>query len=155
MSTVGIIITFVFVSNFILAQFLGLCPFIGVSRRMDSAVGMGFAVIFVMIMATGIVVRLISPLLESKQSDPAVVTMDDAGRFAISLTSGHLGGANRLAGESNLLYILLTETPVCCTGAAGLLIIILGVVLLLGGVGEPPSVQSQELEVSPDEPYDG
>ncbi len=63
--------------------------------------------------------------------------------------------ANRLAGESNLLYILLTETPVCCTGAAGLLIIILGVVLLLGGVGEPPIVQSQELEVSPDEPYDG
>ena len=52
---------------------------------------------FVMIMATGIVVRLIAPLLESKQSDPAVVTMDDAGRFAISLTSGHLGGANELA----------------------------------------------------------
>lgn len=52
---------------------------------------------FVMIMATGIVVRLIAPLLESKQSDPAVVTMDDAGRFAISLVSGHLGGANELA----------------------------------------------------------
>ena len=52
---------------------------------------------FVLIMATGIVVRLIAPLLESKQSDPAVVTMDDAGRFAISLCSGHLGGANELA----------------------------------------------------------
>jgi len=52
MSYVGIIITFVFVSNFILAQFLGLCPFIGVSRRMDSAVGMGFAVIFVMALAS-------------------------------------------------------------------------------------------------------
>jgi cobalt-precorrin 5A hydrolase len=52
---------------------------------------------FVLIMATGIVVRMIAPLLESKQSDPAVVTMDDAGRFAISLTSGHLGGANELA----------------------------------------------------------
>jgi len=52
---------------------------------------------FVLIMATGIVVRLIAPLLESKQTDPAVVTMDDAGRFAISLTSGHLGGANELA----------------------------------------------------------
>lgn len=62
MSTVGIIITFVFVSNFILAQFLGLCPFIGVSRRMDSAVGMGFAVIFVMsiaALATWAVYRLI------------------------------------------------------------------------------------------------
>jgi electron transport complex protein RnfA len=52
MSYVGIIITFVFVSNFILSQFLGLCPFIGVSRRMDSALGMGFAVIFVMSLAS-------------------------------------------------------------------------------------------------------
>lgn len=52
MSYVGIIITYVFISNFILSQFLGLCPFIGVSRRMDSAVGMGFAVIFVMSLAS-------------------------------------------------------------------------------------------------------
>lgn len=52
---------------------------------------------FVLIMATGIVVRLIAPLLESKETDPAVVTMDDAGKFAISLLSGHLGGANELA----------------------------------------------------------
>jgi len=52
---------------------------------------------FVLIMATGIVVRLIAPLLESKETDPAVVVMDDAGRHAISLLSGHLGGANELA----------------------------------------------------------
>lgn len=52
---------------------------------------------FVLIMATGIVVRLTAPLLESKETDPAVVVMDDAGRFAISLLSGHLGGANELA----------------------------------------------------------
>ncbi len=52
MSYVGIIITFVFINNFILTQFLGLCPFIGVSRNTDSAVGMGFAVIFVMSMAS-------------------------------------------------------------------------------------------------------
>jgi cobalt-precorrin 5A hydrolase len=52
---------------------------------------------FVFIMATGIVVRMISPLLESKEVDPAVVVMDDAGKFAISLLSGHLGGANGLA----------------------------------------------------------
>ncbi|MEI7817713.1 MAG: cobalt-precorrin 5A hydrolase, partial [Desulfuromonadales bacterium] len=48
---------------------------------------------FVLIMATGIVVRMIAPLLESKETDPAVVVMDDAGRFAISLISGHIGGA--------------------------------------------------------------
>ncbi len=51
----------------------------------------------VLIMSTGIVVRMIAPLLESKTSDPAVVVMDDAGRHAISLLSGHLGGANELA----------------------------------------------------------
>jgi cobalt-precorrin 5A hydrolase len=51
----------------------------------------------VFIMATGIVVRMIAPLLVSKESDPAVVVMDDAGHFAISLLSGHLGGANELA----------------------------------------------------------
>ncbi|OGU06764.1 MAG: cobalt-precorrin 5A hydrolase [Geobacteraceae bacterium GWC2_55_20] len=51
----------------------------------------------VLIMAAGIVVRLIAPLLESKESDPAVVVIDDCGTFAISLLSGHLGGANQLA----------------------------------------------------------
>lgn len=51
----------------------------------------------VCIMATGIVVRLVAPLLKGKDSDPAIVVMDEAGRFAISLLSGHLGGANELA----------------------------------------------------------
>lgn len=54
---------------------------------------------FVFIMSTGIVVRLIAPLLRGKDKDPAVVVMDDAGKFAISLLSGHLGGANELAGR--------------------------------------------------------
>jgi cobalt-precorrin 5A hydrolase len=52
---------------------------------------------FVFIMATGIVVRLIAPHLQGKERDPAVVVMDDAGKFAISLLSGHLGGGNELA----------------------------------------------------------
>jgi cobalt-precorrin 5A hydrolase len=53
----------------------------------------------VCIMATGIVVRTIAPLLQGKDKDPAVVVLDEAGRFAISLLSGHLGGANELAGR--------------------------------------------------------
>ena len=52
MTYIGIIITFVFINNFILTQFLGLCPFIGVSKNVDSAVGMGFAVTFVMSIAS-------------------------------------------------------------------------------------------------------
>jgi len=48
----GIVITYVFISNLILSQFLGLCPFIGVSKDMESAVGMGFAVTFVMTVAS-------------------------------------------------------------------------------------------------------
>ena len=42
----------IFVNNFIFAQFLGLCPFIGVTQKMDSAFGMGVAVTFVMTMAS-------------------------------------------------------------------------------------------------------
>ncbi len=52
MKYVSILITLVFIDNFILAKFLGLCPFIGVSKKMDSAVGMGIAVTFVMAMAS-------------------------------------------------------------------------------------------------------
>ena len=53
----------------------------------------------VCVMATGIVVRLLAPLLKAKEEDPAVVVSDEMGRNVISLLSGHLGGANRLAGE--------------------------------------------------------
>lgn len=51
---IGIIITAIFVNNIVFAQFLGICPFIGVSQRIDSAVGMGMAVTFVMTIATAV-----------------------------------------------------------------------------------------------------
>jgi len=49
------------------------------------------------VMASGIVVRAIAPSLVNKYEDPAIVAVDDAGRYVISLLSGHEGGANRLA----------------------------------------------------------
>lgn len=51
----------------------------------------------IFVMAVGIVVRSIASLIKDKGSDPAVVVMDEKGSFAISLLSGHIGGANDLA----------------------------------------------------------
>jgi cobalt-precorrin 5A hydrolase len=51
----------------------------------------------ILVMAAGAAVRMLAPLLADKFHDPAVVVIDDAGRFAISLVSGHHGGANKLA----------------------------------------------------------
>ena len=53
----------------------------------------------VLFMPVGAAVRLLAPSLEHKQSDPAVVCVDDAGKFAVSLLSGHVGGADDLALE--------------------------------------------------------
>lgn len=53
----------------------------------------------IVIGATGLVVRHLAPLIKSKKEDPAVVVLPQDGRFAVSLLSGHLGGANHLAEE--------------------------------------------------------
>ena len=52
MKLIIIIISMVLVNNYPLAQFLGICPFLGVSKDMDSSTGMGIAVTFVMVLAT-------------------------------------------------------------------------------------------------------
>lgn len=54
----------------------------------------------IFICAAGIAVRAIAPHLSGKHLDPAVVALDDKGRYCISLLSGHLGGANSLAVEA-------------------------------------------------------
>ena len=52
MEYILIFIAAVFVNNIVLAQFLGICPFLGVSKKIDTAIGMGGAVAFVMTIAT-------------------------------------------------------------------------------------------------------
>ena len=52
MSYLMIFITAIFVNNIILSQFLGICPFLGVSKKLSTAIGMGVAVMFVMTLAT-------------------------------------------------------------------------------------------------------
>ncbi len=65
-------------------------------------------------LATGAVVRLIAPLLQHKSTDPAVVVVDEAGQFVISLCGGHQAGADQL---TRLIALQLGATPVL-TGAA-------------------------------------
>ena len=70
----------------------------------------------VFIASTGIAVRLSAPFLSDKKTDPAIVVIDDLGRYCISLVSGHLGGANRLSLE---LSELLECQPVITTASDG------------------------------------
>jgi len=66
----------------------------------------------IFIFATGIAVRLIAPLLQSKTKDPAIIVLDEKGYFAISLVSGHIGGANMMTRE---VSEAIGATPVITT----------------------------------------
>lgn len=67
----------------------------------------------IMVMASGIATRTVGPLLRSKHTDPAVVVVDRAGRYAVSLAGGHEGGANQLACD---VASLTGGEPVITTG---------------------------------------
>jgi len=66
MKLAAIFFTMILVDNYVLAKFLGICPFLGVSKKLDSAVGMSLAVTFVMVMATAatwpIQIYILNPL---------------------------------------------------------------------------------------------
>ncbi|NJM21044.1 MAG: precorrin-3B C(17)-methyltransferase [Richelia sp. SM1_7_0] len=72
---------------------------------------------FVFCLATGAVVRLISPLLKDKSTDPAVVVIDETGKFVISLCGGHQGGADKLA---KLIALQLGATAILTGATNGL-----------------------------------
>ncbi len=69
---------------------------------------------FICVMATGIVVRAIAPLLKDKAVDPCVLVLDEKGRNIISLLSGHLGGGNALTEE---VASILQANPVITTAS--------------------------------------
>ncbi|NML16007.1 cobalamin biosynthesis central domain-containing protein [Azohydromonas caseinilytica] len=68
----------------------------------------------VFFVSLGAVVRLIAPHLKSKDEDPGVTVVDDAGRFVIPVLSGHVGGANACA---EAVAALLGATPVVTTAS--------------------------------------
>ena len=68
----------------------------------------------VFFISLGAVVRLIAPHLKSKEEDPSVLVIDDAGQFVIPVLSGHVGGANAFAEQ---LAALLNATPVLTTAS--------------------------------------
>jgi cobalt-precorrin 5A hydrolase/precorrin-3B C17-methyltransferase len=73
---------------------------------------------FVLFLATGAAVRIVAPLLGDKATDPAVVCVDEAGRFAVALCGGHAGGANALA-RSVAAALGATLVVTTATDAAG------------------------------------
>ena len=64
MEYIGIIIVAIFVNNVVLSHFLGICPFLGVSKQVDTAIGMGLAVTFVLTIATIVTFLLQKGILE-------------------------------------------------------------------------------------------
>lgn len=78
----------------------------------------------VFVMASGIAVRSIAPYVTSKYEDPAIVVVDDAGRFSIPLLSGHEGRANDLAED---IAEITGAVPVVTTGTEAKRGIVLGV----------------------------
>lgn len=68
----------------------------------------------VFFVSLGAVVRLIAPHLKSKDEDPGVIVVDDAGQFVIPVLSGHVGGANAMAEQ---VAALMQATPVLTTAS--------------------------------------
>ncbi|MEM7010393.1 MAG: precorrin-3B C(17)-methyltransferase [Verrucomicrobiota bacterium] len=91
---------------------------------------------WVIVGASGVATRFVSGLLESKQTDPAVVAVDEAARFAIPLAGGHEGGANQIA---YAISRLTGATPVITTATEALKPLVVG-------VGCRRGVASQKIE---------
>lgn len=87
------------VQAYSMPKYAGLYDLIPLAEPLSAWTKQAFLAVdgIVFIGASGIAVRSIAPYLQDKSADPAIVVLDEAGNYAISLLSGHLGGANELA----------------------------------------------------------
>lgn len=103
---------------------------------------------FVFIAAAGIAVRMIAPYIMHKSRDPAVVVLDEQGKHAISLLSGHIGGANalteRIAAIVNAVPVITTATDVGGKLAADQIAVALG--LRIGNIGRLKDINAALVE---------
>ncbi len=79
---------------------------------------------WILLAASGIALRFLNGLIEDKQTDPAVVVLDEAGRYATSLLAGHEGGANRLAYR---VANVVGAVPVISTATEALKPLVIGI----------------------------
>ncbi|MFT8396108.1 precorrin-3B C(17)-methyltransferase [Propionibacterium sp.] len=93
------------------------------TKRYDGPAASGLVVawrecdVIVSHLALGATIRLIAPMLDNKRTDPGVVVVDEAGRFAIPAVGGHVGGSNQLAKR---IAEVLGGTPVLSTATDSL-----------------------------------
>ena len=101
---------------------------------------------FVLFLATGAAVRIVAPLLADKATDPAVVCVDEAGRFAVALCGGHAGGANALA---RTVAAALGATPVVTTATDSAAVLALDLLPGFTATGDIAGVTTAMLDGRP------
>jgi cobalt-precorrin 5A hydrolase len=93
---------------------------------------------WIILAATGIAVRFLNGLIQDKHSDPAVVVLDEAARYAIALLAGHEGGANQLAYR---VANIVNAVPVITTATEALKPLVVG-------IGCRKGVSKQQIETA-------
>ena len=115
MEYILIFIAAVFVNNIVLAQFLGICPFLGVSKKVSTALGMTGAVTFVMILAT-----LVTFIVQKTILDPFEIGFMQTITDHCSLgTNGrnHIEKGQSFALSGIRCVLALDHHQLCCTGS--------------------------------------
>ena len=113
-----ILMASVLVNNYVLSRFLGVCPFLGVSKKLDQAAGMGAAVIFVMLVATAatwpIYTYLLSPKYEYLQTIVFILVIAALVQFVEIVLKKYIPALHKSLG----IYLPLITTNCAVLGVA-------------------------------------